>query len=342
MQGVGGRIKQRRIVVVTKGIEPGVTYNIEDVDVDRKIWKGFGISRKHAIWHMLTDNEKRLLEITYSFDGDRSIIWDGGDTRIQVHFTDIQALVQQSSIHGNVIDAYCAMIVEMQKKANILSKSGEMVYMYSSVCADMMRNASSLSRTRFWEVGFRPRLNVLHAISYGENGSIFCGRKPDRTHLVDFYGSNSAIIFATPFHFPFVGLTGGNGFVCGLLKVLNQPYCWGSSAFIQMGVPQPMVNGSEYSEISTRDHHLCGLRKRFIGKLRNAITNTSTTSIVDCWGYNMTANHVFDDGPVKSISVGSEFNCGLFSQNSSVFCWGDETSNRVISLIPKQMRFQEK
>ncbi|KAL7230843.1 hypothetical protein ACSBR2_009179 [Camellia fascicularis] len=69
-EGVGRRIKQRSKAVVTKGTEPGVTYNIEDVDVDKKTWKGFGMSRKHAVWHMLTDNEKRLLEITYSFDDD--------------------------------------------------------------------------------------------------------------------------------------------------------------------------------------------------------------------------------------------------------------------------------
>ncbi|CAK9148764.1 unnamed protein product [Ilex paraguariensis] len=113
----------------------------------------------------------------------------------------------------------------------------------------------------------------------------------------------------------------------------NEPYCWGSSSFIQMGVPQPMVNGSEYLEISAGDHHLCGLRKPLMGKHRN-------TSLVDCWGYNMTTNYVFD-GQMQSISAGSEFNCGLFSQNKSVFCWGDETSSRVISLIPKEMRFQK-
>nr|GMC89360.1 serine/threonine-protein kinase-like protein ACR4 [Ipomoea batatas]GMC93707.1 serine/threonine-protein kinase-like protein ACR4 [Ipomoea batatas] len=31
----------------------------------------------------------------------------------------------------------------------------------------------------------------------------------------------------------------------------------------------------------------------------------------------------------------------MFSQNRSVFCWGDETSSRVISLIPKDMKFQK-
>ncbi|XP_059654465.1 serine/threonine-protein kinase-like protein ACR4 [Cornus florida] len=171
------------------------------------------------------------------------------------------------------------------------------------------------------------------AISYGENGPVFCGLKSDGSHLVSCYGSNSAITYATPAHFAFTGLTAGNGFVCGLLMDSNQPYCWGSSGFIEMGVPQPMIKGSEYLEISAGDHHLCGLRKPLTGRLRN-------TSLVDCWGYNMTSNYVFD-GQIKSISAGSEFNCGLFSQNRTVFCWGDETSSRVISLIPKEMRFQK-
>ncbi|GAB4825464.1 Serine/threonine-protein kinase-like protein acr4 [Ancistrocladus abbreviatus] len=170
------------------------------------------------------------------------------------------------------------------------------------------------------------------AISYGENGPVFCGVKPDGSHLVTCYGSNSAIIYGTPTHFPFLGLTAGDGFVCGLLMKSNQPYCWGSSGYIQMGVPQPMNEGAEYLEISAGDNHLCGLRKPLTGKLRSS-------SVVDCWGYNMTSDYVFR-GQIKSISAGSEFNCALLSQNKSVFCWGDETSSRVISLIPKEMKFR--
>ncbi|KAE8729728.1 putative receptor protein kinase CRINKLY4 [Hibiscus syriacus] len=117
------------------------------------------------------------------------------------------------------------------------------------------------------------------AISYGENGPVFCGLKPDGSHLVTCYGSNAAVIYGTPSHFPFVGLTAGDGFVCGLLMDSNQPYCWGSSSYIKMGI--------------------------------------------------------------KSLSAGSEFNCGLFSWNMTVLCWGDETSRRVISLIPREMRFQK-
>jgi hypothetical protein len=41
----------------------------------------------------------------------------------------------------------------------------------------------------------------------------------------------------------------------------NQPYCWASSGYIQMDVPNPMTKGVEYLEISAGDYHLCGLRK---------------------------------------------------------------------------------
>ncbi|CAI0397073.1 unnamed protein product [Linum tenue] len=99
-----------------------------------------------------------------------------------------------------------------------------------------------------------------------------------------------------------------------------------------MGVPQPMIKDAEYVEISAGDYHLCGLRKPLTGRLRN-------NSLVDCWGYNMTKNHEFD-GPVQSILASYEFNCGLFALNRMVFCWGDETSSRLISLIPKEMRFR--
>lgn len=47
------------------------------------------------------------------------------------------------------------------------------------------------------------------------------------------------------------------------------------------------------------------------------------------------------DAQTWSILAILEFNCGLFSQNRSVLCWRDETSSRLISLIPKDMRFQK-
>ncbi|CDY66067.1 BnaC08g48950D [Brassica napus] len=70
------------------------------------------------------------------------------------------------------------------------------------------------------------------AISYGEGGSVFCGLKSDGSHLVGCYGSNAAILYGTPAHFQFIGLTGGDGFMCGLLMQSHQPYCWGNMLVI--------------------------------------------------------------------------------------------------------------
>ncbi|KAL2488385.1 Serine/threonine-protein kinase-like protein ACR4 [Forsythia ovata] len=53
----------------------------------------------------------------------------------------------------------------------------------------------------------------------------------------------------------------------------------------------------------------------------------------------MTKSYEFD-GQIQSISAGSEFKCGLFSQNTSVFYCGDETGSRVMSLIPMGTRFK--
>ncbi|RZC63597.1 hypothetical protein C5167_025325 [Papaver somniferum] len=166
------------------------------------------------------------------------------------------------------------------------------------------------------------------AVSYGENGPVFCGLKSDESHIVTCYGSDSAVIYGTPARFPFLGLTAGDGFVCGLLMDSNQPYCWGNSIYIQMGVPQPMMERAAYSEISAGDHHLCALRKP------DNRRNRRNTAYVDCWGYNMTANYEFN-GQLNSISAGSVFNCGLFAENGTVHCWGDETGSDVIGLIPE-------
>ncbi|XXG44936.1 hypothetical protein AAC387_Pa02g0160 [Persea americana] len=170
------------------------------------------------------------------------------------------------------------------------------------------------------------------AVSYGENGPGFCGLSSDGSHLVTCYGADSAIVYGAPFRFPFSGLTAGDGFVCGLLLDSNQPYCWGNNVYIQMGVPQPMIEGASYSEISAGDHHLCALRKPVKGIHRN-------TSLVDCWGYNMTASHAFG-GNIMSLTAGSVFNCGLFAENQTAFCWGDETSSGIIGLVPRNSRFQ--
>ncbi|KAI8025390.1 hypothetical protein LOK49_LG02G01619 [Camellia lanceoleosa] len=59
-------------------------------------------------------------------------MWDGGHNGIQVHFTDIKNLVQQNSIHGNVINAYAAMLTEMRKTVSGRAEFVGTTYVYTS------------------------------------------------------------------------------------------------------------------------------------------------------------------------------------------------------------------
>ncbi|XP_074574675.1 serine/threonine-protein kinase-like protein CR4 [Curcuma longa] len=170
------------------------------------------------------------------------------------------------------------------------------------------------------------------AVSYGENGPVFCGLSSDGSHLVSCFGADASIVYGAPFRFPLLGLTAGDGFVCGLLLDARRPYCWGSNVYVSMGVPQPMAEGAAYSEISAGDDHLCALRSLSKESRRGV-------SFIDCWGYNMTTSHELNDS-VTSITAGSVFNCGMFARNRTAVCWGDETGSGVISLTPKNLRFQ--
>ncbi|KAL3583181.1 hypothetical protein D5086_014242 [Populus alba] len=151
------------------------------------------------------------------------------------------------------------------------------------------------------------------AISYGENGPVFCGLKSDGSHLVNCYGSNSAIIYGTPAHFPFIGLTAGDGFVCGLLLESNQPYCWGSSGYLRPGVPQPMMEEAEYIQsISAGSEFNCGL--------------FSENRTVFCWGDEANSRVISlipQEMRFQQIAAGGYHVCGILEGvNSRAFCWG--------------------
>ncbi|KAL5224254.1 hypothetical protein ABZP36_010893 [Zizania latifolia] len=184
-----------------------------------------------------------------------------------------------------------------------------------------------------WAYGLGSMASI--AVSYGEDGPVFCGLNSDGSHLVSCFGADASVVYGAPLSIPFIGLTAGDGFACGLLLDTNQPYCWGSNSYVKIGVPQPMVEGAMYSELSAGDNHLCALRT----SVKGIDDANADTSAIDCWGYNMTATHIVT-GAVSAISAGSVFNCGLFARNRTVFCWGDETVSGVIGLAPRNVRLQ--
>lgn len=176
------------------------------------------------------------------------------------------------------------------------------------------------------EVGLAMGSMASLAASYGENGPALCGVSADGSELVTCFGSDAASVYGAPLRIGFRGLTAGDGFVCGLETSSGQPYCWGNNIYVQMGVPPAMASSNtSYVEISAGDNHLCALRRRRWG--------------VDCWGYNMTGSYL-EGARLESITAGALFNCGLFAENRTAVCWGDETGSGVIGGIPRGVRFR--
>lgn len=68
--GIFGPTQVNTNVRLGKSVEPGVIYSVEDVEVERKTWNGFGLNRRHTVWNMLKDEDRELLQRMYTLEGD--------------------------------------------------------------------------------------------------------------------------------------------------------------------------------------------------------------------------------------------------------------------------------
>ncbi|KAL3567451.1 hypothetical protein D5086_030102 [Populus alba] len=185
------------------------------------------------------------------------------------------------------------------------------------------------------------------AISYGEKGPAFCGIKSDGSHLVNCYGSNSAIIHETPAYFPFIGLTAGDGFVCGLLLESNRPYCWGSSGYLRPGVPQPMMEEAEtvfcwgdqassrvislipqemrFQKIAAGGYHVCGILEGVDSRAfcwGRSLDLQEEISVISAAYLNQGNVDLPPSDPLLSVVGGKFHACGIKSSDREVICWG--------------------
>ncbi|KAI8024768.1 hypothetical protein LOK49_LG02G00113 [Camellia lanceoleosa] len=70
-----------------------------------------------------------------------AIVWADDSTGVTVDFTDLKGLVRQSSIRGNVIDAYTELLKTDQLKLFGNDDQADKSYFFSSVCLDMVKSA---------------------------------------------------------------------------------------------------------------------------------------------------------------------------------------------------------
>ncbi|EFJ27276.1 hypothetical protein SELMODRAFT_412300 [Selaginella moellendorffii] len=95
-----------------------------------------------------------------------------------------------------------------------------------------------------------------------------------------------------------LAISGGSGFVCGLLYGSQFPICWGD-----IELPQSLENIS-FTSLNCGRSHCCAIR--------------SDDSKINCWGIFI---YKSPDQPFVSVSLGIDFSCGL-TQDGNITCWG--------------------
>lgn len=148
------------------------------------------------------------------------------------------------------------------------------------------------------------------AASYGE-GVIVCAVEASRGQQVLCWGRSTTQLstFSTSVLQPFLALSGGNGFMCGLKAQSLQAFCWRGNNTNQNLVPQ-IFQQTSYTELAAGDDHVCGVRKME----------------TDCWlivgGYLMKSNI---SSSLDSIVAGRGFTCGILSYTRKALCWGERS-----------------
>lgn len=123
---------------------------------------------------------------------------------------------------------------------------------------------------------------------------------------------------------PMVALSGGDGFMCGILANTSQAFCWNSNSSSTDLVPR-IFKTTAYLHIAAGKNHVCAIRGPYYSD------NDSGT--VDCWDIVRNSNKslsskqstLFYDHNVstlafKKVVSGDGFSCGGVREGGLV-CW---------------------
>lgn len=140
--------------------------------------------------------------------------------------------------------------------------------------------------------------------------------------------SSSVLAINVP---PMAALSGGYGFMCGILSNTSCASCWTPNGFVSDLVPQVFQSVS-YSHISSGKDHVCGVRGSYY--------SDSDSGFVDCWdvvetgdgnGFVSKQSGRYYDQQInsllfKKIVSGDGFSCGSV-KDGGIKCWGPNSSN---------------
>lgn len=184
--------------------------------------------------------------------------------------------------------------------------------------------------------------------AFGEDG-FFCAIDASGKQDVVCWGkdnkSSSSLMSSSPFSSASVyfsnipalaALSGGEGFLCGILANSSQAYCWSSNGPGTDLVPS-MFRSIAYSHIAAGKNHVCAIRGPYYSE--------HDLGSVDCWNIFRTKNNslsseqstLFYDQSISSLVFkrvvsGEGFSCGGIREGGLV-CWGPNSASLGVSDI---------
>eukprot|EP01018_Ginkgo_biloba_P016069 Gb_13038 [translate_table: standard] len=146
------------------------------------------------------------------------------------------------------------------------------------------------------------------AASYGSNGNgsaaTVCGILTGGQGIECVRNNATVTVFP---NVSFIGISGGNGFFCGLREGGLHLLCWDSGSGNSSLRSRRISKDKVLSDVVVGENHLCALR--------NGTSNTGNNVL--CWR----GNSASPKGHFDSITAGARFTCGI-SENDTVRCWG--------------------
>nr|XP_043608993.1 serine/threonine-protein kinase-like protein CCR1 [Erigeron canadensis] len=167
---------------------------------------------------------------------------------------------------------------------------------------------------------------------FGQN-DFFCAIDASGKQEVICWGKNATTTSSSVFAIdvpPMAALSGGYGFMCGILVETSYVSCWNSMGYISDLVPQ-VYQTTSYSHISSGKDHVCGIRGSYYYDI--------DSGSVDCWDIVQTSSNEFGSKQsalfynqeisttlFNKIVSGDGFSCGSI-KDGGIKCWGPNASN---------------
>ncbi|MCD9646994.1 NADPH-cytochrome p450 reductase [Datura stramonium] len=133
---------------------------------------------------------------------------------------------------------------------------------------------------------------------------------------------------------PMAALSGGDGFLCGILANTSQAFCWDSAGSRSDLVPH-VYKPNAYSHIAAGRSHVCAIRGPYYSE--------SDWGSVDCWDIvqksngtlvsresSLFYNQYTSSAVFKKIVSGDGFSCGGV-KDGGILCWGPNSSGLGVS-----------